>query len=260
MNGQDGGMTARSGPEQAYMGVLAAVAARHLGDRLAGVYVGGSWVLGGYIPRRSDLDVALVVNGPLIPSEAESLAARLSHREVPCPARLLELVAYTREQAASPDPDAGFELNLNTGEDVPELVDTVSGATAGHWFAIDRDILARAGSAVTGPPAAELFAGPDPDALPGVLAESVGWHRWYAERLDDAVLNACRALIRVHSGEWHSKDEAGGLAADLGLAPSAVVAEALGARSGGPQPSLARVDPFLEAAERKLRALTPGAA
>ena len=242
------------------MRVLAAVARRHLGDELAGVYAGGSWAVGGYLPRRSDLDVAMVVNGELTASEAESLAARLSHREVPCPARLLELVAYTREQAASPDPDAGFELNLNTGEDLPELVDTVPGANGRHWFAIDRDILARAGSAVAGPPAAELFAGPDPDALPGVLAESVSWHRWHGERPDDAVLNACRALIRVRSGVWHSKDEAGRLAADQGLAPSAVVAEALDARGGGPQPSPAGIDPFLEAAERTLRALTPGAA
>ncbi len=262
-NGQDGGMTAHSGPEQAYMRVLATVAARQLGDRLAGMYVGGSWVLGGYIPRRSDLDVALVLNSPLSPSEAESLAARLSHREIPCPARLLELVAYTREQASSPDPDAGFELNLNTGEGVPELVETVPGAagrTGGHWFAIDRDILSRAGEAIAGPPAAEFFKGPGPETLPGLLADSVGWHRWYGERPDDGVLNACRALVRVQSGLWHSKDEAGGLAADIGLAPSAVVAEALDARDGGPPPSPAGVDPFLDDAEQRLRGLSPGAA
>ena len=253
-------MNTQSGPELAYMRVLAAVAARHLGDALAGVYAGGSWAVGGYLPRRSDLDVAIVVNRHLTPREAESLAARLSHREVPCPARVLELVVYTREQAASPDPDAGFELNLNTGEDFPELVETVPGVTGRHWFAIDRDILARHGLAVAGPPAAELFAGPDPDALPGLLADSVGWHRWYGERPDDAVLNACRALMRVRSGAWHSKDEAGVLAADLGLAPSAVVAEALDARAGGPQPSPAGVDPFLDAAERQLRGSSPGAA
>ena len=74
------------------------------------------------------------------------------------------------------------------------------------------------------------------------------------------MLNACRALIRVRGGVWHSKDEAGRLAADQGLAPSALVAEALDARSGGPQPSPAGIDRFLEAAERKLRALSPGAA
>lgn len=253
-------MNTRSGPELAYMRVLAAIAARHLGDALAGVYAGGSWAVGGYLPRRSDLDVAIVVNRHLTPREAESLAARLSHREVPCPARLLELVVYTREQAASPDPDAGFELNLNTGEDFPELVETVPGLGGTHWFAIDRDILAGHGRTVAGPPAAELFAGPHPEALPGLLAESVAWHRWHGERPDDAVLNACRALIRVRSGVWHSKEEAGGLAAEVGLAPSAVVAEALDARAGGQQPSPAGADPFLEAAERELRGLSLGAA
>lgn len=242
------------------MRVLAAVAARHLGERLAGVYVGGSWALGDYIPRRSDLDVALVVNRALSPSEAEALAARLSHREVPCPARLLEVVAYTREQASSPDPDAGFELNLNTGEGVPELVETIPGGTGRHWFAIDRDILSRAGQPIAGPSAAEFFGGPDPDALPALLADSVGWHRWYGERPDDAVLNACRALVRVRSGLWHSKDEAGGVAAEAGLAPRALVAEALDARAGGRQPKPAAVDPFLGSAEQELRALIPGAA
>ena len=49
-NGQDGGMTARTGPELAYMRVLATVAGRNLGDALAGVYAGGSWAVGGYLP------------------------------------------------------------------------------------------------------------------------------------------------------------------------------------------------------------------
>lgn len=248
------------GPELAYLRVLATVASGHLGAGLAGVYAGGSWAVGGYVPRRSDLDVALVLDKARSSSEAESLAAALSHRAIPCPARKLELVAYTREQATSPDPGAGFELDLNTGEGMAELVETVPGGAGGHRFAIDRDILSHAGSTIVGPAAAEMFAGPATEVLPGLLAESVSWHRWYGERPDDAVLNACRALVRVRSGLWHSKDEAGGLAADAGLAPSAVVAEALDARAGGPQPSPAGVDPFLDAAERMLRGLSAGAA
>src|SRR5688572_13856528 len=130
-------MSPGSGPELAYLRVLASAASRQLVRGLAGVYAGGSWALGDYIRRRSDLDVALVLDRPLSVREAESLAAALCHREIPCPARMLELVAYTREQADSPDPDAGFQLNLNTGEGVSETVETFPGATGRHWYPID---------------------------------------------------------------------------------------------------------------------------
>ena len=60
-----------------------------------------------------------------------------------------------------------------------------------------------------------------------------------------------------HSGRWHSKDEAGGLAAEAGLAPRAVVAQALDGRAGGRQPTPAAVYPFLDAAEKELRGLSP---
>ena len=110
---------------------------------------------------------------------------------------MLELVAYTREQASSPDPDAGFELNLNTGEGVPELVETVPGAPYRQSLVRDRPghPLARGGGDRR--PAGGGVLQARPRGPPGLLAESVGWHRWYGERPDDSVLNACRALVRV---------------------------------------------------------------
>jgi hypothetical protein len=143
---------------------------------------------------------------------------------------------------------------------VPEVVETFPGASGRHWFPIDRDILSRAGVTIAGPAAAELFSGPDPDALPALLAESVGWHRFHEGRADDAVLNACRAIVRVREGLWHSKEEAGGVAVESGLAPQALVEEAIEARSGGRQPKAVAVDPFLDSVEKQLRGLSPGAA
>ena len=113
---------------------------------------------------------------------------------------------------------------------------------------------------MAGPPAAECFSGPDPATLPALLAESVDWQRLHGDRPDDAVLNACRALVRAHSGRWHSKDEAGELAAEAGLASRALVAQALDGRAGGRQPTPAAVYPFLVAAEKELRGLKPRAA
>jgi len=48
-------------PVAPYLDELAARTQRVLGERLVGVYAGGSLALGGYEPGRSDIDVAVVV-------------------------------------------------------------------------------------------------------------------------------------------------------------------------------------------------------
>src|SRR5215216_4659617 len=86
-----------------------------LGERLAGVYAGGSYALGDYLPGRSDLDVAAVVRSPLSPEFADAIVSQLHHDALPCPARCLELVVYMEETARSGSPARDFALNLNTG-------------------------------------------------------------------------------------------------------------------------------------------------
>jgi Domain of unknown function (DUF4111)/Nucleotidyltransferase domain len=218
-----------------------------------GVYAGGSYALGDYLPERSDLDVAAVVRAALPPALRPRIVAGVAEEAIHCPARKLELVVYRLETARSGTATPDFELNLNTGAGMPLHVDHDASQVAGHWFPIDRSVLAQAGIALRGAPAREVFTPIPPRALAPVLADSVRWYR-NAGGGPDAVLNACRALRFATDGRWSSKPEAGRWAVERAQAPPNLVASARAART-----RLASLDPgevagFLEAVESRLRA------
>ncbi len=164
-------------PERPYAAEVAARLEALLAERFVGAYLGGSLALGDYRPGRSDVDIAAVVDKPLERARKTAIGERLSHEALPCPARRLELVVYTAAAAAAASLDGAFELNLNTGAETPFRLDTNPGSAPGHWFAIDRSILAQAGVALTGPPAPQIFAPIEPDLLRPLLVGSIAWHR-----------------------------------------------------------------------------------
>ncbi len=221
---------------------------------MVGVYAGGSYALGDYLPGRSDLDVAAVVRSHLPAERAEAVVASLRHEALPSPAARLELVVYRAGTARSSTATRDFELNLNTGEGIPLLLQRggASGEVGWHWFPIDRSVLAQAGVAIFGPPARELFAPISPAELAPVLCESVRWHREHPGP-SDAVLNACRALRFAEESRWSSKPAAGRWAAQRGLAPGNLVAAALKARTEGGALDPAEVAAFLSGIEKSMR-------
>ena len=191
--------------ERAYLAELVEKLQGILGASLVGVYVGGSWALGGYEPPDSDLDVAVVIPEPLSDEAADGLVAALRHEAFPCPARGLELVVYTWESAASATTNPGFELNLNTGARLTFRADREPQPGERHWFAVDRSVLAAHGIALLGPPAAEVFAPIAADDLRPVLADVLLWYEREAPESDDAILNAGRALRFAREGVWLPK-------------------------------------------------------
>jgi hypothetical protein len=227
-----------------------------LGQRLLGVYVGGSYALGDYLPGRSDLDLAAIVRSPLPPSIVDAIVAELRHESLACPARGLELVVYREETAASGTATAEFELNLNTGAGMPLLVwsSNVPGDVGDHWFPIDRSVMSQAGVALLGAPAREVFAPIPRRGLLPVLTESVRWHREREVATPNAVLNACRSLRFAEDGRWSSKPAAGRWAVERGVAPEPLVAQALKARAGEGRLDPSGVAAFLESVEARLGA------
>ncbi|MGC5385826.1 nucleotidyltransferase domain-containing protein [Micromonospora chalcea] len=219
-----------------------------LGDDLVGAYAAGSVGLGAYQPGRSDVDVALVVAGPLPEGAKRILVERLRHESLPCPARGLELVVYGRDVAASGAPEPGFEVELNTGATMPfratyDPADRPA-ADGRFWYALDRSILRQSGLTLLGPPAADVFADPSPQALRALLADALRW--WLAlptppgdapaPGAEDAVLGACRALVRHRDGVWLGKVDAGlRVAADD--PDAALIRASIEARRGGTPPS-----------------------
>jgi hypothetical protein len=229
--------------EHDYLQALAGAVRAVLGRALLGVYAGGSWALGGYVPGRSDLDVAVVVHDRLGDERAAALVAAARHEALPCPARGLELVVYTREVAAAGGGDPGFELNLNTGAAMATRLERAATTVGDHWFAIDRAILAARGIALAGPPAGEVFRSAPRPVLLALLDDAL---RWQGAAPDDAVLNAHRSLRFARDGRWSAKQDAEG--------DDPLVSQALAARRGTGSVPRAAAGRYLETARHELAA------
>jgi hypothetical protein len=231
-----------------YLRALVDEARAVLAEEFVGAYAGGSVALDAYQPGRSDIDVALLCRSSLPDAAKGRLVQRLRNEALECPARGLELVVYRQDVASSATADPGFELELDTGADIefrvtlrPEDRPAEDGL---FWYGLDRSILHQSGRVLAGPGAAAAFAEPGPGDLRDLLATSLRW--WIArtspERrptkgAEDVVLGACRALVRVRSGRWLSKVDAGRQLLQDGDVPTELLAQSIAARAGGPFPS-----------------------
>jgi predicted nucleotidyltransferase len=154
-------------------------------------FVLGSGLVGGYRPGESDLDLVVVVDGPLRGEARRRAIARVAALDLP--GRRLELVVYIRGRQP---PD--FELNLEVDDaGVREAPDELD-----HWFLID------AGMAQERIPAWTDYFEPIPEErLREAVVASLAWSEESPE-LEFARLNAARARHYLEHGEWLSKEEA----------------------------------------------------
>jgi hypothetical protein len=202
-----------------------------LGDDLLAVYLVGSGALGDWVPERSDIDIMAVCAGPLAAAQRDRVVELLLHRALPCPARGLELVVYSRDAIAAPRRGLGFELNLNTGSGIPDRVSSDPGVEPAHWFLLDVAAARLHGRAISGP-APHALIGPVPAAdVQAALIESLRWHREHEATSANTVLNACRSWRYVADGAWSSKPDAGRWALERG-ADDVLVRAALALHAG----------------------------
>jgi streptomycin 3"-adenylyltransferase len=190
----------------AYLSGLSDRTAALLAASLAGVYLHGSAVLGGFALERSDLDLLVVVSGPLGAAAKRRLAAELSPQAMPCPAAGgLELSVVTTATTLEPTPEPPFELHLGTAGHggAPRVVD-------GDGHPGDPDLpmhfaaCCQHGRALFGPPPRKLFA-PVPRAwLLRAMRLDLVWAREHAP-VEYQVLNACRAWRFAEEGVLCSK-------------------------------------------------------
>jgi hypothetical protein len=246
-----------------YLRALVTEARTVLGSQFVGGYAGGSVALGAYQPGRSDVDVALVCASALSPQVKQELVGRLRHESLACPARGLELVVYRRAAAASGTAEPAFELELDTGARMdfratlrPEDRPVEDGL---FWYGLDRSVLHRHGLRLLGPPAGDVFADLSPPDLRDLLVTSLSW--WKARQpagddpspgAEDAVLGACRALVRHRWGVWDAKVDAGRRLLAAGCGPADLIERSIAARSGGPPPSGASARRFQDRVLREI--------
>ncbi len=238
-------------------GYTAALLARlrtMVGERLLGVWVIGSAGAGVYEPGISDLDVAVAVSGPLEEETRGRLVAELSHAALPCPARKLELVVYTRAALAAPVEGLAFELNLNTGASEPSHVTFDIADESPHWFLLDLAIAREASIALAGPPLASLL-GPIPrSASLGALRLSLDWFEANEPDRASVLLAASRAWRFAEEGTWGTKPEAAEWAARRDADFRPLIERALRLRRGGETEGL-RADEVAEVLSRARAAL-----
>jgi hypothetical protein len=166
---------------------------------LEAAYLIGSVASGAYEHGRSDVDIYAVVRGALSSVEKEQLAQRIE--QVPCPARALELVVYSAEEAASQRPR--FELNLNLGK-----AEVAEAEESEHWFVLDRAIAEQQAVPLVGPEWRDMFAPVRREDLLAAIRQSLDWQERFDPLGRSALLNACRAWRWLEAEDWISKPEA----------------------------------------------------
>jgi hypothetical protein len=195
---------------EAYLEELLRVLRARLGARLAGAYLHGSAVLGGWHADRSDLDVLAVCTAPVDVDALEALAGTLSVGALPCPVqRGLEFGLVTAASAAAPCAAPRFELDLTTSAGGERM--TLGRDRPGHADYLMHFAVCRArGRALAGPPPAEVFAEAPAALLDATFADELAWAAANAPPAYQ-VLNACRAwrfaadrtiVSKVDGGEW----------------------------------------------------------
>ncbi|MDQ4028920.1 MAG: DUF4111 domain-containing protein [Actinomycetota bacterium] len=176
--------------------------------RLMSVYATGSLALGGFISDQSDIDVIAVYSDSVELNDKRAVVAALHQDALPCPARGLELVVYSRSTAAAASRVPCFEINLNTGPRMPLHVSFECTSEPAHWFVLDIAIVREHGRALIGLPADAVFAPIPREWLLDALHDSLEWHAEHESITHYSVLNACRALRFALENVWSTKERA----------------------------------------------------
>ena len=113
---------------------VASATAGALASQLAGAYLHGSAVLGGFDARRSDVNVLVVCDGLMTSAQQSAIADALSEQHLPCPACGLELSVVTLQVAQHPVAQPAFELHLTTAPEDTKVID-------GHHRGGDPDLV-----------------------------------------------------------------------------------------------------------------------
>lgn len=190
-----------------------------LGENLLGVYLHGSLAMGCFNPLRSDLDLLAVTGEPMTTTERRSVAELLL--AVSCQPAPVEISFLTRadlDRWRFPTP-----YDFHYGEDWRAHV--TAALARGDWTRWDaqprRDpdlaghitVTQQRGVCLAGLPISVAFpAVPTADYRASILADVLDAHFGLASDLSHPVyviLNACRTLAFLRTGQVMSKDEGG---------------------------------------------------
>jgi predicted nucleotidyltransferase len=180
-----------------------------LGDKLAGLYLWGSYALGDFDPRISDLDLAAALAADVDEPEYAALGAMHERfaREYPAWAGRIE-VRYASVATLNAPAEGGEILSISPGE-------AFNRRHSDERWLIDWYVVRARGIALHGPPAEELLT---PIAVErfvaAVRANVASWddrgdHVGTLKQQAYVILLLCRAMRAVQLGDQLSKPGAG---------------------------------------------------
>ncbi|MBB6449461.1 streptomycin 3'-adenylyltransferase [Geomicrobium halophilum] len=191
-----------------YLYQLTEVVNSVLEDRLVGLYLCGSTVLGDFNEKISDIDVLCIVKRPLKESEKRALAKNLSHQTLPSPGAGLEFYVVLEQEAAQPHSLLSYEFALLTGQDID---DKVKEEEMDEGLLMDFAINVQSGKTLTGRAKEEVFGSIPKPWLEEAMKGSLRWHNshifhpYYDPYGHEAVMNACRTWCFKETGVLTSK-------------------------------------------------------
>ena len=221
-----------------------------LGDRLAGTYLHGSAVLGGFTPDRSDVDLLVVAREPVQREALHALVAAVAVDRIACPGVGLELDVLAAAVAANPPRPCPFLLSMTSGRSGEQATLGADHGPGGDPL-MHIAVVRSAGIAISGGPPAAVFG----EIRRGwLLEEFAGELEWAVANASPAyqALNAARVWRYAEDGVICSKLDGAVWAAGRGH--DRVLAEAVAFQRGErpDPPDAAAVAPLVEDARRAL--------
>ncbi|WP_225046788.1 aminoglycoside adenylyltransferase domain-containing protein [Lacticaseibacillus kribbianus] len=233
-----------SGP--ALIDAVVATARRTIGPALVGVYLHGSWCLGGFDPRVSDLDYVMVVQHGLTQAQKRALMAATMQDVWPlAPVKGLEFHVLTADAARDFHHPCRFDLHFSPLHEAAYRRDPAAFVAGMHGtdpdLAAHLTVLRSAGQCAWGQAIAATF-GPVPvaDYWASVMGDVGDAPAAIAGAPVYTTLNLCRTLAFARTGSVMGKTAGGAWAAVSLPQWQDVVAAALAGYRGQTVPPVAR--------------------
>lgn len=221
--------------------LLAALAGRYselLGENFTGLYVHGSYAMGGFNPLKSDLDYIIVCNRePDAATKRCIMDDTVAYMQF-APAKGLEMHLMLRDDCLTYRHPSRFLLHYSPAHTRAYLTDPEGYVARMQGRDIDLGahltVMYARGRRIYGPEVREVFGPVPKEAYLASILDDAGWSE--ADAMYH-VLNCCRTLAYLSDGQVRSKKEGALWALDnLDSRWHALIREALACYAGGDAP------------------------
>ena len=185
-----------------------------LGDRVAGIYLHGSAAMGCFNPKKSDVDLIVVLNGGITDAAKRRYMDMVVSLNSGAPAKGIELSLVREDVCRNFVHPTPFELHFSVTHlawyrsDPEDYIKTMNGTDAD--LAAHFTVIRRRGRTLWGKEITEVFAEvPAADYLDSIRMDVAGAREEIAENPVYITLNLCRVLAYREENLVLSKKEGG---------------------------------------------------